>query len=253
MEYRIAPAGRVTGDLLRELVGSNDTQAVVCYGSPYTGPLPALNANCGRLNKMEQAQRLFEGLVGSPDTSSEQFFAIEPMAYELALSELRDGQLVLGRKASHTQGKDIVVIAEEWQLEATRGHCDFYTTYLSSVGEYRTWVYRNRHLGTYRKVLAHPEQFKRLGRNYRNGFIFERVENEEVPESVKVLARQAVRTLDLDFGAVDLLDRAGSGLVVLEVNSAPGVADSRRAVIQNLAHRVIRWAANGCPGRSNVE
>jgi RimK-like ATP-grasp domain len=242
IEYRIAPAGRTTGLLLQELVGPNPVNAVVCYGSPYSGPLPALNGNSGRLNKLEQALRLTEGLGAQ---------AIRSYSFEQALHVEVHGPM-LGRKLVHTQGKDIVPILERWQLEATRGICDFYTPYVPSVGEYRTWVYRNRHLGTYKKVLAHPEQFKRLGRNYRNGFVFERVENDDVPQAVKQLSRQAVRALDLDFGAVDLLDTA-SGLLVLEVNSAPGVADSRRAVINSLAHRVQRWAANGCPGRSHAE
>lgn len=245
MEFRIASAGRTTGRLLEELVGPNEVNAVVCYGVGYIGPLPALNANCGRLNKLEQARRLVEGLGDQalPVYTYEQIEALPPA--------LRG--TLFGRKSIHTQGKDIVPILESWQLEATRGHLDFYTPYLASTGEFRTWVYRNRHLGTYRKVLAHPEQYKRLGRNYKNGFVFERVENDDVPEQVKALSKAAVRTLDLDFGAVDLLELPGGGHLVLEVNSAPGVADSRRAVINNLAHRIQRWAANGCPRRGNAE
>lgn len=245
MEYRIAPAGRTTGLLLQQLVGPNPANAVICYGSPYTGPLPALNANCGRLNKMQQAQRLVEGLGAQ---------AILDLNYEQALTWLESRQTpLLGRKLVHTQGRDIVPILERWQLEAVRGTCDFFTPYVPSVGEYRTWVYRNRHLGSYKKVLAVPADYRRLGRNYKNGFRFERVENDDVPEAVKELSRRAVRSLDLDFGAVDLLHCSGDSFVVLEVNAAPGVADSRRAVINNLAHRIQRWAANGCPGRGNAE
>lgn len=243
MEFRIAPAGRATGLLLQELVGPNQTNAVVCYGSPYSGSLPALNRNCGRLNKLEQGLRLSEGLMGS---------AVGCLTFDQAMQEVREIPL-LGRRLQHTQGNDIVPILEPWQLEATRGHLDFYTPYQPSIGEYRTWVYRNRHLGSYKKVLAHPEQFKRLGRNYKNGFVFERVENDDVPEAVKVLARSAVRILDLDFGAVDLLELRAGEYMVLEVNAAPGVADSRRTVINNLAHRIARWAENGCPGRNHAD
>lgn len=243
MEFRIATAGRKTGLVLQQLVGPNPVDAVVCYGSPYSGSLPALNANCGRLNKLEQAQRLTEGLGAR---------AIACLTFDQAVGFEDHYPAILGRKLQHSQGKDIVPILESWQLEATRGTCDFYTPYTSSVGEFRTWVYRNRHLGTYKKVLTYPEQFKRLGRNYKNGFRFQRVDNNDVPEEVKDLSRRAVRTLSLDFGAVDLLELRDGGHLVLEVNSAPGVADSRRAVINNLAHRIQRWAANGCPRREAV-
>jgi hypothetical protein len=243
MEFRIAAAARTTGRLLESLLDAaypphERPDAVVCYGMGYSGPLPALNRNCGRLNKFEQGQRLTEGLDGS---------AVTALSFEEAMAENRITPM-LGRKLQHTQGRDIVPILERWQLEASRGVCDFYTPYVPSVGEYRTWVYRNRHLGSYKKELAHPEQYRRLGRNYRNGFVFNYVEREAVPEAVKELARRAIRCLDLDFGAVDILDLENS-YCVLEVNSAPGVAHERRAVINNLAHRVIRWAANGCPGR----
>jgi len=245
VEFRIAPAGRTTGLLLQELVGPNQTDAVVCYGSPYSGSLPALNANTGRFDKFEQGVELLRGLGAH---------ALPCYTYEQAMAWLIDGgRCLLGRKLRHTQGRDIIPILERWQLEASRGICDFYTPYVSSVGEYRTWVYRNRHLGSYKKELAHSEQYQRLGRNYRNGFIFSRVENDAVPESIKTLAKSAVRTLGLDFGAVDLLDLGDAGYMVLEVNSAPGVAHERRAVINNLAHRIQRWAANGCPGRSHAE
>lgn len=239
MEFRIAAAGRITGTLLQTLVGSNQTNAIVCYGVPYSGSLPALNANCGRLNKLEQAVVLRQEL---------EFGAIEVFNFEQAVMHIANGHIAFGRNVQHTQGRDIVPIAEEWQLEATRGICDFYTPYYRSSGEFRTWVYRNRHLGSYRKVLARPDQFKRFGRNYKNGFVFERVENDDVPQPVKDRAVAAVRALGLDFGAVDMLDCNGS-FKVLEVNAAPGVADERRQVIQNLAHRIQRWAANGCPGR----
>jgi hypothetical protein len=249
MNFRIARAAGKTGRLLERLVDQQypfheRPNAVVCYGQGYSGPLPALNRNCGRLDKLEQAQRLVEGLGAQ---------AIQPMTLEQALVTIEHFP-VLGRKIHHAQGRDIVLMLEKWMLEDTAGQHDFYTAYHDSSAEYRTWVYRNRHLGTYRKVLAHPEQFKRLGRNRKNGFVFERMENDNVHEGIKDLARKAVRALDLDFGGVDII-RVGDGgeseFMVLEVNSAPGVSDERRQVIKALAHRIIRWAAAGCPERKD--
>ena len=213
---------------------------VVCYGRPYSGSEPALNRNCGRLNKFEQAQILFDRL-GS---------AIQPLSYEQVLSDPEyDRSVYLGRRFHHTRGQDIIPILEQWQLEAARASSDFFVRYVPSLGEWRIWVYRNRHLGSYAKALVRPEEFRQLGRNYANGFGFTRLDNDSVPEAVKELARASIRVLDLDFGAVDILNTE-QGPVVLEVNAAPGVSDDRRQVLKNLAYRIERWSANGCPGRN---
>lgn len=238
MDFRIAPAARITGGLLQDLVSAelgDSAASVVCYGSGYSGSLPALNAKCSRLNKYQQAIALREAL-GSE--------AVEPLTYEGAWET---GFPLLGRKARHTKGKDIRLVMEPYQLEALETVSDFFVPYQCSMYEWRTWVYRKRHLGSYRKVLADPEAMRRIGRNHENGFRFERVELADVPEPVKNLARQAISVLQLDFGAVDILEVTPTQFIVLEVNTAPGVADARRVVIQKLAHRIVRWAESGFP------
>jgi RimK-like ATP-grasp domain len=252
MNFRIARAAGKTGRLLERLVDQQypfheRPNAIVCYGQGYSGPLPALNRNCNRLNKLEQAQRLVEGLGAQ---------AVPVMDYEQALVTVEQWP-VLGRKVQHAQGRDIVPLLERWMVEGTQGQHDFYTPYIHSATEYRTWIYRNRHLGTYMKVLTYPEKFKRIGRNHKNGFTFMRMANDDVHPGIKELAKKAVRSLDLDFGGVDIInadDGVGNdepSFMVLEVNSAPGVNDERRQVIKALAHRVIRWAAAGCPERQD--
>jgi len=133
------------------------------------------------------------------------------------------------------------------QVRALAGISDFFTPYIASSNEYRVWIYRKRHLGSYRKVLKTATMMRRVGRNYDNGFAFERMELEDTPEALKEVGRKAISTLGLDFGAVDVLQKPDGSFVVLEVNSAPGVADERRAVIQKLAHRIARWAQEGHP------
>ena len=177
--------------------------------------------------------------------------AIRIMGAEEAVAYVRGGP-VLGRTTSHTQGRDITVCLEPWQVQErfTSGVANFFTPYYPSDTEYRVWVYRRRHLGTYEKVLRRKEAFKKLGRNYHNGFDFSFRDSEGIPEALKETARNAIAALNLDFGAVDIL-KCGDRYVVLEVNSAPGVSDERRNVINRLAHRIVRWAANGCPRREN--
>jgi hypothetical protein len=239
MQFRIASAAGETGRLLHSLVAellpAGLPEFVVCYGTGYSGSLPALNALCNRNNKLEQA-RILRNQLNS--------LAINPLLYRDALEH--SGPL-LGRCLTHSQGRDIRVVLEKWQLQALQGVMDFFTPYTPSVAEWRTWVYRKRHLGSFRKVLTEPIRMRGIGRNHHNGFAFQRAELSETPEAVKQLARQAIAALRLDFGAVDILEKADGSYVALEVNSAPGVGDARRVVIQKMAHRIVRWAESGFP------
>lgn len=245
MNFHIARAASTTGNLLHTLVTEGlreqnitDVDAHVCYGAGYNGGGPVLNGQCSRYNKFEQAVRLREALGEH---------AIQAWRYD----SLPQGVFpLLARKVQHAQGRDIRLALEPWQVEAAHNSgSDFYTPYIPSSREFRVWAYRNRHLGTYEKVLRRPTDWKRIGRNYGNGFDFSGLENDAVPQALKDVARDALRGLGLDFGAVDVIQGMGGGYVVLEVNSAPGVSGERRRVIRGLAHRIVRWVANGCPAR----
>jgi len=94
---------------------------------------------------------------------------------------------------------------------------DFFTPYVTLNQGIRVWVYRNRHLGTYEKVLTRPEDFKKIGRNYANGFDFSHRESENVPETLKERSKESYLALNLDFGAVDILETPEHQFIVLEV------------------------------------
>lgn len=250
MNFHIARAANVTGELLRTLVneqlreaGTQVPNAEICYGVGYNGANPVLNARCSVHNKLEQARILAEGLgleglpVFSTRATAERHFGV-------------DGGPLFARTLVHTRGRDIKIALEPWQVAPLiAAGSAFFTPHVPSTREFRTWVYRRRHLGTYEKVLTRPADCRRLGRNYDNGFDFNGVENDVVAEGLKDVARRAISLLRLDFGAVDVLQRPDGSYCVLEVNSAPGVAHERRRVIQGLATRISRWIAAGCPAR----
>lgn len=250
MNYHIARTASTTGNTLRTLVAeqlreqgiADRNDAHVCFGVGYTGAGHTLNRDCSRYNKLEQAQILRRELGTR---------ALSVLTPQEARLPVGNGPFfLLARNIVHSRGTDIRMCLEPWQVEAaiTAG-AGFFTPYVPSVREFRTWTYRNRHLGTYEKVLRRPQDFKRIGRNHANGFDFSGVENDAVPQALKDVSRDALRGLGLDFGAVDVIQKPDGGYVVLEVNSAPGVSDERRRVIQALSHRVARWIANGCPAR----
>jgi len=61
-------------------------------------------------------------------------------------------------------------------------------------------------------------------RNLANGFIFARQNLDQIPDDVKEQAIKAVKMVDLDFGAVDIIwNERQKQAYVLEVNTAPGL------------------------------
>lgn len=135
----------------------------------------------------------------------------------------------------------------------------YFTKLVPSSTEFRVWIYRRRHLGTYEKVLTYPEKRfnrkgrRRTGRNYRNGWTFELVQAENIPRPAVDLAIAAINALSLDFGAVDILKGLDGQYYVLEINCAPGVEGENRQVIQALAGKVANWVKRGCPKRKGEQ
>lgn len=120
-----------------------------------------------------------------------------------------------------------------------------YTQYVPKKSEYRVHVVGNEVIDVTRKVLSEDypdkENVNWKVRNHDNGFIFTRFnknvqprQNGELYEErdlvnpvIKGLSIQAVRCLGLDFGAVDIIwNSKAQRAFVLEVNTAPGVADT---------------------------
>jgi hypothetical protein len=250
MMFHIAKAAVPTGNLLKQLVEAElletklkmPANVEICYGVGYNGTNKVLNGNCSKHNKMSQAQILRRSLGER---------ALDILDSQRAVAHFAaGGGPLFARNITHTKGRDIKIALEAWQVQPlVQCGTGFFTPHIPSVREFRTWGYRGYHLGTYEKALTRPAECRKLGRNYANGFDFNGIENENVPDGLKAICRDALYALGLDFGAVDTLQRADGTYVVLEVNSAPGVAHERRRVITGLAHRIVRWIASDCPAR----
>jgi len=242
------PTGRILGKLLTE-AGVQLTQgpadAHVCWGAGGAYGAHALNARCSSRNKHQELVTLAEAQVQTVP-----FYSAPPGGwFPLALQHLP--YPVLARKLQHHGGFDIRYCKNDLRARrALRAGRQFFTRYIPSTTEFRVWVYRRRHLGTYEKVLAHPELKRRMiGRNYKNGYAFQLVREENIPRTAVDLAVRAVDALGLDFGAVDVLLGRDGKFYVLENNSAPGVESHGRQVIQALAAHIARWVKKGYPPR----
>jgi hypothetical protein len=216
---------------------SGTPRGVVNYGHGGPSDLPTLNRRAGTFNKLQELEMLREKGVATVPFSRSPMDLATPM---------------LGRSLHHTRGNDIIVY--KVRPDRTSRRHDFYTQLVEKAHEYRVWSYRKTVIGCYEKVLAYPSRLGRRGRsrevwNYRNGYAYIFRSPNELQESIKELARQAVDAVGLDFGAVDLLtDRQGRGYV-LEINSAPGVEGPRQG-ITSLVNHIQRWAQSGFKRRN---
>lgn len=233
------PTGRLLAEMLKEkgLIGK-PVKGVVNYGYAENLGLPTLNANAGHLNKYQELVTLDQdGVTTIPFSGS---------AADLQAP-------IFGRKFHHTRANDIFAYKAKPLLRGDR-LADYYTEVISKDKEYRVWVFRDKALATYEKVLKYADKYGRRGRNkevwnWENGFAYQFVHPEESPAKLRKLAIKAVEALDLDFGAVDLIHGKDGHYYVLEVNTAPGV-EERRQGITSLVNCIERWAKGGFPGRN---
>jgi len=243
VNMKIANVAKETGALLTEylqdrgLVISTDYNLpVICYGVPSSAK-KALNGECGGGDKIRRLVQMEKGGVrtvpwfnGTKTPEGFQFPA-------------------LARRMSGHGGEDIVPVFQKeeipWRIKAG---WDWFSSYIPIESEYRVWVFRKECLGIYRKVMARPRDYKRIGRNWGNGFDFapcDNVENEVITEAIK-----AVRSVSFDFGAVDLLLGTDNLVYILEINSAPGcIKSGAQVTLANLADRMVNWVIGGYPTR----
>lgn len=247
----VADGSGKTGELIRQMLrergvdvlerdATHNAVGYISYGVP--GKItekPILNNKCGG-SKYDQLVKMKD--MGIP---------VPPFANASNLNSVREMKFpILGRKLHHKGGTDIMVTMQPEDVPTRMGQgAAFFTEFIPIQTEYRVWIYRRQHLGTYEKFLQYPEKYKRVGRNYANGFAFRLVTANNIPREAVDIASKTVQGLGLDFGAVDILKGTDGKLYVLEVNTAPGVEGENRQVIQSLVDKMARWVSLGFPKR----
>lgn len=142
----------------------------------------------------------------------------------VALTMLQDGRVVLARTKLNGHGGEGIVIVErpEDLVDAP-----LYVAYVKKQDEFRVHFCGSSLVAVQRKARNREIPDERVNwkvRNHDNGFVFVHTEKEEAPLDVIVQSTEAFRTLELDFGAVDVIWNAHEGKAyVLEINSAPGM------------------------------
>jgi len=132
---------------------------------------------------------------------------------------LEDGHKVVCRhKLSSHSGQGITVC----RSDDTIPYAPLYTQYVKKDKEYRIHVFGGRVIdfSEKRRKSGYPPT-NELIRSHLNGWIFCR-DGAVLPDGARSLAVRGVGALQLDFGAVDLIEKNGR-FWILEINSAPGI------------------------------
>jgi len=199
-----------TGTNLSEILSGNDIPKNVIVN--WSGsPVSNLDHNAEILlngeaftNKLRQALRL--GITGIPT---------------ITISLTQEGPDWYPRRNDHQQGFDFT------NRSLRRGDipADFFVKKEAINEEWRVHVFRStkdnmRVLRTAKKVQNRPDAHPWV-RSHRLGWKLSYIGG--ISDEGRQIARDAVRALHLDFGAVDLGIRNDGSVFVLEVNTCPGL------------------------------
>lgn len=129
------------------------------------------------------------------------------------------GVVVYGRQLLNaSQGKGIVIIKNASEIV----YCPMYTKGVLKAHEYRVHVFGDKIIDVTKKKRRNEVDRNDYIKNLSNGWVYCR-EGITIPDSITRTAKDAVRALGLDFGAVDILLRKDAPYV-LEINTAPGLS-----------------------------
>jgi len=130
---------------------------------------------------------------------------------------------IFGRDLDNGQGGSGITVYESGDLI---GHHLFYTRYFRKQREFRVHVYRDRVICTSeKKRINGHENIHKYIRSHKRGwvFAFNCLKDNPVPPEVEATAIRAIEALGLDFGGVDVGWHDKNGVVIFEVNTAPGL------------------------------
>lgn len=157
------------------------------------------------------------------NTLKEQGFEHIPDFWTAPPSSSERGKSIILERHSLTgqSGSGIRVKRRDEALDAA----PLYVRYIKKSREFRVHVFRGQVVAVQEKRRERdndqtPDQ--KLIRNHANGWVFCVLDVQE-PSGLRDIAVDAIRKLDLDFGAVDMILSRDNRLYVLEVNTRPGL------------------------------
>lgn len=166
------------------------------------------------VNKLETFKAFKQHVIPHPEWTTDE---------NLANHWLSDGLLVSRSSLNSSGGRGISLVSEISGWVSGK----LYVKYIPKRSEYRIHVFRGKVIDVQEKRRKQGakelETYSSQIRSHDRGWVFCR-ENINLPNGIKDLAINAVVSLGLDFGAVDIIyNQKQDRCYVLEVNTAPGI------------------------------
>lgn len=219
--------------------GSRD-KTVINWGSTDT---PEQVNLCTILNKPEAVQRVSNKLKFFQDMKGldEPWMLEWTVDRNIVAAWIDNGGIAVCRTILNGHsGAGIVLATTHAELVDAK----LYTLYVPKKDEYRVHVFDGEIIDIQQKARKNDVPDEKINwqiRNHDNGFIYKR-EGVECPEVVKEAALDVMGSIELDFGAVDIIfNHKKNRAYVLEVNSAPGLEGQ---TIENYTQAIIKWMEN---------
>lgn len=232
---RVMECRRVRPDRVEDLRRRYPRMVFVNWGSNTDSP-GVINAGCqARSNKLTAFGKLKDSGVIIPEYNRDKVVASKWLAAK---------GIVLCRTTATGSGGEGITVART-QAELGAAPAAFYVRYVPKRAEYRVHVVDGAVIFVQEKRRRNGiEQSKddALIRNHDNGWVF--CENSvTAPEAVTTCAINAMNTLGLRLGAVDIVESKGDrNAVFLEVNTRPGLESTR---LKEAYSTAIRRMAGG--------
>lgn len=118
----------------------------------------------------------------------------------------------LGRSFNHQQGRDLLKHYGR----------DYWTRKVEFVRELRIHIYKGKSIHAGLKVPRDSNPHPWI-RSYESGWKIDYSRASNIKQDRRDVAKQAIKALSLDFGAVDIGITKDNKPIVIEVNTAPGL------------------------------
>lgn len=139
----------------------------------------------------------------------------------------RDGHTVLARTLLNSYGGKGIIVFDENNPFNRNINCRVWTKYKKKKHEYRLHVFDGTVIDFAQKKKKRENNnnntINHQIRNHKNGWIYSR-ENVQLHPSITPLAINALKALNLTYGAVDIIwNEKENQAYLLEVNTSPGL------------------------------
>ena len=218
----------------RDAQDPNGWDVTFRWGKSYGYNKPAINAHINSFDKFQAFEQFEEYHVPCPITFRINNWQLHSMPTKQ--------EPWLARKRNHIKGKDIVICQNQRTvIQATETH-DFFSVYIPTKTEFRVWVFKDKAFSVSEKLYKGEGEYTGIMRNRRFGFKFEAQDHQLENDALCKPAIAAVKSLNMDFGAVDILQGKDGKYYVLEVNSMPHIDSTKRVSGIRLAKLISKWA-----------